>query len=58
MNQYKLFVESHQVTLVDQETGRRESWGITGPADLRVAEAVFQCRKAGFTVTLEAFYKS
>lgn len=53
VSQYKLFVESHRVTLVEQETGRRESFATEGSADPRIIEAFCQCMMKGISLTLE-----
>lgn len=53
MSHYKLFVESHRVTLVEQETGRRESWSRAGPWDIRWMTARVMCRRVGISMELE-----
>lgn len=53
MSHYKLFIESNQVTLVDTETGRQETWGVSSPSDTRPLQAVFKCKLLGIHIDIK-----
>lgn len=53
MTRYKLFVEAHQVTLVERETQRRETWARSGKSDVRYLRANVMCRRLGIIIDLE-----